>query len=591
MPVFSRLVESHGGDPMHQTHHDRGYQNRAPALLQNDAHSVIGSTVKMPAGVRVGHHSFLDIDGTPDQDQGEHGVQEDAAAYEQRWHQLSDKAAAARKAAAAALAVAAAAAAVTVLSAPAGPSKTPPNLQRDALLNKAIAHAQAGSLQLKAKLVSTDAEDDSALDQWEQRPEPFQFPEASESSLGAWVGLEQTAIFDRPGLLGKAHAYRLPGVMPADVAAEVLSQVKRSVSYDTDEDTVDTRATFEFYPCRNGKWSDEGLRGLLEPFVEGSLLPYCRARYGRSGCALCDVLVRRYLPGERRGHDVHFDSHAFVTAVLGLSDSAEYEGGLYGQPGPDSNTRHFFKLEPGDLVVHSFNLQHGVHVSKGARYSVVFWVKDSIEAVEDGTEPWQESLMQQGHADGLYYAAEKVSSPEEIPAAIQCLERAAYQGHHFAQTNLGPMYYEAHRMGSGVPGALEKSAEHLRRAAMTGFAMAQKNYALAHLHGKKETGIELNANEAFKWMLSAAQQLDVQAAFFVGDFYRLGTGVQVNPQAAAKWYSRSAEAGFAPAQYVMGVMHLEGNHVSLDIGRAQMWLDFAAKQGHAEAQKQLNAIR
>ena len=33
----------------------------------------------------------------------------------------------------------------------------------------------------------------------------------------------------------------------------------------------------------------------------------------------------RYIPGERRSHAVHFDGHAYVTAVLGISDPENYQ--------------------------------------------------------------------------------------------------------------------------------------------------------------------------------------------------------------------------------------------------------------------------
>ena len=40
-----------------------------------------------------------------------------------------------------------------------------------------------------------------------------------------------------------------------------------------------------------------------------------------------EVLVRRYLPSERRGHGLHYDGHAFVTAVLGVSEVEDFRGG------------------------------------------------------------------------------------------------------------------------------------------------------------------------------------------------------------------------------------------------------------------------
>lgn len=35
----------------------------------------------------------------------------------------------------------------------------------------------------------------------------------------------------------------------------------------------------------------------------------------------------RYRPGERRSHAVHYDGHAYATAVLGISEPEEFRGG------------------------------------------------------------------------------------------------------------------------------------------------------------------------------------------------------------------------------------------------------------------------
>ena len=39
----------------------------------------------------------------------------------------------------------------------------------------------------------------------------------------------------------------------------------------------------------------------------------------------------RYIPGERRSHAVHFDGHAYVTAVLGISDPENYQAAEHDQ--------------------------------------------------------------------------------------------------------------------------------------------------------------------------------------------------------------------------------------------------------------------
>uniref|UniRef100_A0A7S0FUH1 Fe2OG dioxygenase domain-containing protein n=1 Tax=Pyrodinium bahamense TaxID=73915 RepID=A0A7S0FUH1_9DINO len=325
--------------------------------------------------------------------------------------------------------------------------------------------------------------------------------------------------------------------------------------------------------------------------MEERVLPYIRERYACPDCAVADILVRRYLPGERRTHAVHFDGHAFVTAVLGLSDPDEYEGGLYVQPGADVASRTFFRIEPGDLVVHSFDLQHGVHVWKGIRYSLIFWVKDSSQAVREHTTPWYDELAERGDADALYALALNYSNGSsgktlDIVKAIELYERSARVGHHFAQNNLGTLYKKAHKV-MGLAGGLEKSVGWLRAAAEAGFAMAQKNLALAYAMGE---GVERDEAEAAKWMRRSAEQLDVESAHLLGEMCREGRGVPRDLGEAARWYRRSAKAGFPRAQYTLGILHLEGQGVVRDQEKAEAWFRYAAKQGVPEAKNNVAAL-
>eukprot|EP00435_Cladocopium_sp_Y103_P017937 s3003_g4.t1 len=203
-------------------------------------------------------------------------------------------------------------------------------------------------------------------------------------------------------------------------------------------------------------------------------------------CAASDILVRRYIPGERRSHAVHFDGHAYVTAVLGISDPENYQGGLYIQPDPGVASRTYFRIEPGDLLVHSFDLQHGVHVWKGIRYSLVFWIKDSLQAVREGTTPWYHGLAEQGDPDALYNLAQNYEyglfgHRKDISKAIELYERSARAGHHFAQNNLALVYRNLHQNTTAPAESqqlLQKSVEWLQAAAKAGFGMAQKNLAL-----------------------------------------------------------------------------------------------------------------
>lgn len=426
---------------------------------------------------------------------------------------------------------------------------------------------------------------------WTLPPQRYEFMQERPMTLGRWQGSEQVGEVAKAGKARVCSFYRLPGVVPVDEVARVLEHCVRSEAYVTDPDSVDRTPTFEYYPFQNGQWVDQVMKPLLEDAIETKVLPYIRERYGCPDCAIADILVRRYLPGERRTHAVHFDGHAFVTAVLGLSNPDEYDGGLYVQPGADVASRMFFRIEPGDLVVHSFDLQHGVHVWKGIRYSLIFWIKDSAKAVREHTTPWYDKLAEEGDADALYALALNHSSgssgkPLDIVRAIELYERSAREGHHFAQNNLGTLYKKAHKVMSLADG-LKKSVSWLGAAADAGFAMAQKNLALAYANGE---GVERSEAKAAEWMLRAAEQLDVEAAHLLGKMYMEGLGLPRDLVQAAMWYRRSAKAGFPQAQYTLGILHLEGQGVEKDIEKAEAWFHYAAKQGVPEAKNNLAAL-
>ncbi|CAE7587298.1 ybeQ [Symbiodinium natans] len=420
---------------------------------------------------------------------------------------------------------------------------------------------------------------------WSTPPLRYDFKEQKEIQVGDWTGVEQSGRLRKPGRSRECDFHRLPGFMCEETAQVILEHCKKQTSrFSVEPDSVDKTPTFEYYPFQAGEWVDDAMRSLLEETIESRFLPYVRQRYGCRFCAVSDILVRRYLPGERRTHAVHFDGHAFVTAVLGLSRPDSYQGGLYIQPDAAVASRMYFRLEPGDLLVHSFDLQHGVHVWKGARYSLVFWIKDSLQAVRDRTTPWYDSLAAEGDPDALYNLAQNYEHGLfgrhlDLHKARELYERSAAAGHHFAQNNLGLLYRRLHEGGAGGD-ELQRSVYWLKAASEAGFAMAQKNLALAYANGQ---GVRRDDAQAVVWMRRAAEQLEVEAAYMMGEMYRRGRGVPADSSEAANWYQRSAEAGFPKAQYTLGMLYLEGTGQQADLRQAEMWLKFAARQGHAEA--------
>eukprot|EP00931_Biecheleriopsis_adriatica_P118353 TRINITY_DN93788_c0_g1_i1.p1 TRINITY_DN93788_c0_g1~~TRINITY_DN93788_c0_g1_i1.p1 ORF type:complete len:436 (-),score=97.33 TRINITY_DN93788_c0_g1_i1:7-1254(-) len=407
----------------------------------------------------------------------------------------------------------------------------------------------------------------------------FGGPSQEKKLPGGWKGIEQAGSFPKIWGEGTCNFYRFHSLLSPAEVSNIFEHVRDCIEYSSaDADTVDGFPTFEHYPFKGGVWQDERMKALLGSIVDERLLPYLRERYSCPECALDTILVRRYVPGERQTHGTHFDTQAMVTAVLGLTDPDDFVGGLYLQPGPHASSRTFFRIDPGDLIVHSFDLQHGVFLWEGIRYSVIFWMKDCPESVREKTSPWYDELAEKDDPDALFnigQAYEHGRGKELDPVqACRYYKRSASLGHNLAQVSLSKLFMEFYELDA-QPSLSESASKLLLQASKRGFATAQKNYAIALANG---TCLQENSEEAVFWMRRAAEQLDLEAAYFLGDFYLSGYGMAEDEEEAVKWITRSARAGYPQAQSTLGMLYEEGIGVDQDSQAAQEWLDRAAKQ-------------
>ena len=76
-----------------------------------------------------------------------------------------------------------------------------------------------------------------------------------------------------------------------------------------------------------------------------------------------------------------------------------------------------------------------------------------------------------------------------------------------------------------------------------------------------------------------AEKGDADAAFNLGQAYRLGRGVPINVGAAQTWFERAAKKGHVDAQTTLGLMLFENGDQPAGI----RWLKLAAEQGEARA--------
>eukprot|EP01047_Picozoa_sp_COSAG01_P012267 COSAG01_NODE_549_length_15608_cov_206.443355_6_plen_200_part_00 len=92
-------------------------------------------------------------------------------------------------------------------------------------------------------------------------------------------------------------------------------------------------------------------------------------------------------------------------------NAAEFTGGLFftnfseGETAPSAggggHRVGLGALENGDLVVHQYDLLHGVQTSSGQRFSLIFWFTGSGGSCDRGTSdsPWYEREARRGNAD------------------------------------------------------------------------------------------------------------------------------------------------------------------------------------------------
>ena len=217
-------------------------------------------------------------------------------------------------------------------------------------------------------------------------------------SAAARGGAQQCGTAHRPLLDGvwrladfrvvrrQVDSMTLARVMDAATRAQFLTTI----------DTIDGEVTHEVYIIKRGaKLHPELFRAARS--IVPMITELVRVSMNCPDCDLCDVLIRRYLPGERRGVPGHYDSRAFATAVVTLN-AAAFRGGYYVVHGGDSKASHLL-CDGGDVLIHGYNLMHGVRVTSGARYALVAWFKPRRGLRFSDANPWLEELARGGDAE------------------------------------------------------------------------------------------------------------------------------------------------------------------------------------------------
>jgi len=313
-----------------------------------------------------------------------------------------------------------------------------------------------------------------------------------------------------PSFQKKSMLHRLTHLLSKEEASEILKMVPHEFSKEAD--SVDLEPSYEYYLQHiNGSSSASvPLVQFTQRIIEKRVLPYVHHRYGCKSCHVCTSLIRRYKDRERLRHPPHYDHQAFISVVVSLtSHSEDFSGGLYVRTFP--GTEQFIIMKVGEALVHQHDLEHGVWVQHGERYSWILWLQDGVTCSPDSNPDWFINDAQSGDPIAKFH----------VGTLLQLLE-----GDEDAK-----LYNQ--RLALGL----------FKQAAEQGYPRAQFELGKAHYLGH---GVDQNYTAAHHWYLKAAEQNYSTAAYNLGFMLANGRGVSQDVYASITWYQRCIADVFHP---------------------------------------------
>jgi TPR repeat protein len=393
----------------------------------------------------------------------------------------------------------------------------------------------------------------------------------------------------------------IPSVMTHQKVKNAL-KILRTVDFDIGLDTVDAMPTQELYIHKGGhemSTEDAGyqsrsgarskLTKLLAP-VEAIITEYVRHNWPQvcnkaldRKCRACFSLVRKYFEEERQSHMMHRDGQALVTAVVSLSDyGRDFTGGLY--VAANGQGRQVIALRKGDVVLHQYDLLHGVQVEKptekgkhAERWSWIMWFKDSQQCNQHGYE-WSRNCAKKGDALCQYtygwriFLNPALTSAEKVFEREKWMTKSAHNGfgeamfkigrNHLGRQNItGADYWFRKAIEAGDPDASYQVGHLLLLGILKGSSSSSSSgigigSSIGSSSGSRSPA---TTNSITKDKNSIALQLEVIQLYenaakwgsspFAGApfaMYNLGVawlygygGLKRNPNIAAKWFELS----------------------------------------------------
>lgn len=345
---------------------------------------------------------------------------------------------------------------------------------------------------------------------------------------------------------------KLKNVMSQEEVAQMLKLLPQQFS--TLADSVDLLPSHEYY-IENHIFDPRTIRlpadtsplvNLTRRIIENRLLPYMRERYSCPKCRVCASLVRRYRSGDRMSHPAHYDNQAFITAVVSLTSYGEhFTGGLYTRTLP--GTERFISTQAGEAIVHQHDLEHGVRVAEGVRYSWILWLQDSSTCQDKPNPDWFLHDAYKGDPVALFNMGTQRRDSEALVdqaanQAFRFFQIAAKKEYPRAQFKLAQSYYS----GRGVEQNYSLARYWFEKAADQNMSIAA--YNLAKMISKGEGGApdEAAAEKRYRQILGDAFEPQV-AAFnnLAVLLYRGAPGIHRNLEEAKQLWERAAQEGLA----------------------------------------------
>ena len=195
-------------------------------------------------------------------------------------------------------------------------------------------------------------------------------------------------------------------------------------------------------------------------------------------------------------------------------------------------------------------------------------VEDIVSLPIDGLQPNRENqtdslTVEEQYLKGEAYYFGTDTVQQNYKKAFTWYQRAALQGHPFAQCQLGLMY----RDGRGITKDEKKAFDWFMKAAKNQQSCPRGKFYVARSY-HFGNGVPVDYEKAVKWYLTAANQGDAYAQLNLGSCFEKGDGVDKNLQMAFYWYECAAKQEEPLAQCNLGCMYLRGRGVTKDVFKA-----------------------